>query len=119
MGEFSQADCVSDKLVDGQRIDFGESYLTAIYTPGHTIESFSYAIKNMLFTGDALLIRGSGRTDFQGGDSGESWDSISNKLFEFPDDTLIYPSHDYNGARVSTVLEVKQFNPRLSGKTRR
>ena len=111
--------CADLQLVEGDRIYLGEQRLEVIYTPGHTDTDLSYRTAGSLFTGDVLLIRGSGRTDFQSGDAGLSYDSITQKIFSLPDDTMIYPAHDYNGFGCSTVAEEKQFNPRLgSGRTR-
>ena len=118
MGEFTEAQCVSKKIEDGELITIGSIQLKALYTPGHTNESFSFYTSGMVFTGDVLLIRGSGRTDFQGGDAGKSWDSIQHQLFTLPDNTLVYPGHDYKGWTVSSIAEEKAHNPRLAGKTR-
>jgi len=118
MGEHSEANCVSQNVSDGEMIIIGSVKLKALYTPGHTNESFSFYTQGKIFTGDALLIRGTGRTDFQGGDAGQSWDSIQEKIFSLADDTLIYPGHDYKGWTVSTVAEEKKYNSRLAGKTR-
>ncbi len=118
MGEYTEAQCVSEKIKDGQVIEVGQIRLKALYTPGHTNESFSFYTEDKVFTGDVLLIRSTGRTDFQGGDPGKSWDSINNQLFALADDTLVYPGHDYKGWTVSSIAEEKAFNPRLSGKTR-
>lgn len=122
MGEFTRAECVSEHVHDGQRLDVDGICLRALYTPGHTDESFSFVTENaptrIVFTGDVLLIRGSGRTDFQNGDAGKSWDSITGKLFALPDETLVCPAHDYKGWTVSSIGEEKRFNPRLAGKTR-
>ena len=121
MGMHSQADCVDSKLRDGEALEIGGMELRALYTPGHTDESYSFVLEGrrpwLVFTGDALLIRGTGRTDFQGGDPRRSWDSIVNKLFRLPDDTLVYPGHDYRGWSVSSIGEEKAHNPRLAGKT--
>ena len=121
MGEFTQAECVSDHVSEGEVIDVDGIRLRALYTPGHTNESFSFYLDHpalaAVFTGDVLLIRGSGRTDFQGGDAHRSWESITQKLFSLPDETLVYPAHDYKGWLVSSVFEEKHFNPRLAGKT--
>lgn len=121
MGEFTKAECVSDHVSEGDIVDVDGIRLKAIYTPGHTNESFSFHLQHpamgAVFTGDVLLIRGSGRTDFQGGDPHRSWDSIVNKIFALGDDTLVYPAHDYKGWTVSSVFEEKNFNPRLAGKT--
>ncbi|WP_254073945.1 MBL fold metallo-hydrolase [Burkholderia sp. S171] len=95
--------------------------LKAIYTPGHTDESFSFVLNpakpEAVFSGDVLLIRGSGRTDFQGGNASRSWDSIVNKLFTLPDETALYPAHDYKGSTRSSIGEERRLNPRLAGKT--
>lgn len=121
MGEFTKAECVSDHVSEGDIVDVDGVCLKAIYTPGHTNESFSFHLQHpamdAVFTGDVLLIRGSGRTDFQGGDPHRSWDSIVNKIFRLGDDTLVYPAHDYKGWTVSSVYEEKKFNPRLAGKS--
>lgn len=122
MGQYSRASCVSRKVQDGEILTIGSISLQALYTPGHTNESFSFVLNptqpQAVFTGDALLIRGSGRTDFQGGDAGKSWDSITEKLFALPDDTILYPGHDYKGWTSSSIGEEKRFNPRLAGRTR-
>lgn len=121
MGEYSKAECVSERVREGEVIDVDGIRLKAIYTPGHTDESFSFHLDDprlrAVFTGDVLLIRGTGRTDFQSGDAHQSWDSIVNKLFRLPDETLVYPAHDYKGWTVSTIWEEKHFNPRLAGRT--
>lgn len=121
MGEFTQAECVSDHVSEGDTIDVDGVKLNALYTPGHTDESFSFHLQGQgqdaVFTGDVLLIRGSGRTDFQGGDPAKSYDSIVNKLFTLPDDTIVYPAHDYKGWAASSIYEEKNFNPRLAGKS--
>jgi glyoxylase-like metal-dependent hydrolase (beta-lactamase superfamily II) len=122
MGEFTKAECVSEHVRDGDVIDVDGIKLKAIYTPGHTNESFSFLYEaedqqSRVFTGDVLLIRGTGRTDFQGGNPHESWNSIVNKLFTLPDDTLVCPAHDYKGWTVSSIGEEKHYNPRLAGKT--
>ncbi|PZP63492.1 MAG: Zn-dependent hydrolase [Azospira oryzae] len=122
MGEFTKAECVSQSVREGEVIDVDGIKLGALYTPGHTDESFSFVLRPeapyAVFTGDVLLIRGTGRTDFQNGDPEKSWDSIVNKLFRLPDETLVYPAHDYKGWTVSTIGEEKRFNPRIAGKTR-
>lgn len=122
MGQYSQASCVSQKVQDGEILTVDGIRLQALYTPGHTNESFSFVLSpdepQAVFTGDALLIRGSGRTDFQGGDAGRSWDSITEKLFTLPDDTIVYPGHDYKGWMSSSIGEEKRHNPRLAGRTR-
>ena len=121
MGELSQAHCVSHHVREDEAVRVDGIELKAIYTPGHTDESFSFVLNpsepKAVFTGDVLLIRGSGRTDFQGGDAHRSWDSIVNKLFKLPDTTTLYPAHDYKGWTASSIGEEKHFNPRLAGKT--
>lgn len=121
MGELTRAECVSLHVRDGEMLRVDDLELGAIYTPGHTDESFSFVLNPgepmAVFTGDVLLIRGSGRTDFQGGDAHRSWDSIVNKLFRLPDHTVVYPAHDYNGRTASSIGAEKRFNPRLAGKT--
>jgi len=121
MGELSQAHCVSQHVREDEVVRVDGIELKAIYTPGHTDESFSFVLNpnapRAVFTGDVLLIRGSGRTDFQGGDAHRSWDSIVNKLFKLPDTTTLYPAHDYKGWTASSIGEEKHFNPRLAGKT--
>ncbi len=121
MGEFTKAECVSMQVRDGELLDVDGIRLQALYTPGHTDESFSFVLDprqpQAVFSGDVLLIRSSGRTDFQGGDPHRSWDSIVNKLFKLPDDTTLYPAHDYKGWMSSSIGEEKRHNPRLAGKT--
>lgn len=108
-----------DRLIDeGELIVFGDEVIRAIATPGHTPGSTSYLWRDRLLTGDTLLIGGCGRTDFQRGSAEALYDSITGKLFALPDDTLVYPGHDYRGRRVSTIGEEKATNPRLAGKTR-
>lgn len=106
------------QLKDGDVIAFAQETIKAIATPGHTPGSISYLWRDRLFTGDTLLINGCGRTDFQGGSAIAMYDSIVNKLFTLPEDTLVYPGHDYNGRRVSCIGQEKAINPRLAGKTR-
>lgn len=121
MGQFTKAECVSTQVREDEVIDVDGLKLKALYTPGHTDESFSFVLNPAapegVFTGDVLLIRGSGRTDFQGGDPHKSWDSIVNKLFKLPDDTLVWAGHDYKGWMTSSIGEEKRHNPRLAGKT--
>jgi sulfur dioxygenase len=108
-----------DKLLDdGSVIKFGGQSLRVIATPGHTPGSSCFLCLDRLLTGDTLLIGGCGRTDLQLGDSGALYDSITRRLFTLPDDTLVYPGHDYRGRSVSTIAEEKSTNPRLAGKTR-
>lgn len=123
MGEFTRAECVSEHVHEGDHINVDGIKLKALYTPGHTNESFSFILdgagkrEDAIFTGDALLIRSTGRTDFQGGDPYKSYDSIVQKLFTLDDQTLVYPAHDYNGFTVSSIYEERNFNPRLANKS--
>ncbi|MCH8998584.1 MAG: MBL fold metallo-hydrolase [Proteobacteria bacterium] len=113
MGEQSGVDVVSQRVSDGERIDIEGLSLTALYTPGHTDDSYCFLMDDRVFTGDTLFIRGTGRTDFQHGDSHAGYESIVNKLLTLPDETLVYPGHDYKGDTVSTIGEERAFNPRL------
>lgn len=113
MGEQSGAECVSASFSDGERINVDGLNLRALYTPGHTDDSYSLVGEDRVFTGDALLIRGSGRTDFQNGDPLAAYDSLFNKLLRLPDATRVYPGHDYKGWTVSTIGEERAHNPRL------
>lgn len=106
------------QLADGDEIVVGNEIVRAIATPGHTPGSMSYLWRDRVFTGDTLLIGGCGRTDFQRGDAEALYNSITGRLFALPDDTLVYPGHDYRGRRVSTIAEEKSLNPRLAGKTK-
>lgn len=117
MSEISKAACVSLRLKDGDELTFGNHRLKTIHTPGHTPCSASYLVDGMVFTGDALLIGGCGRTDFQGGSAEQLWDSITKKLFSLPPDTIVYPGHDYKGRKATTIGEEMRTNPRLAGKT--
>jgi glyoxylase-like metal-dependent hydrolase (beta-lactamase superfamily II) len=107
MGEMSKADVVSMRLSDGDKLTIEGIALEAIYTPGHTDDSYSFAMSDRVFTGDTLLIRGTGRTDFQNGDARAQYDSIFNRLMKLPEETLVYPAHDYKGETVSTIGEEK------------
>ena len=113
MGEHTPADAVEIKVKDNELINIDDLKIKSIYTPGHTSESYSFLLDNYLFSGDALLINGTGRTDFQNGSSKDSYHSIFDKLLKLPEDTLLYPGHDYNGKKVSTIGNEKKFNPRL------
>lgn len=113
MGAQSKAECVSARFGDGETIRLDGVTLRAMYTPGHTDESYSLVMADRVFTGDTLLIRGTGRTDFQNGDAHAAYDSIFHKLLRLPDATLVYPAHDYKGWTVSTIGEERRFNPRL------
>ena len=116
MGEHTPADMVEIKVKDNELINVDDLKIRSIYTPGHTSESYSFLLNNYLFSGDALLINGTGRTDFQNGSSKDSYHSIFDKLLKLPEDTLLYPGHDYNGKKVSTIGNEKKFNPRLQVK---
>jgi sulfur dioxygenase len=113
MGEQTQADVVSMRVTEGDRVAIEGLSLDVLYTPGHTDDSYSFLTGGRVFTGDTLLIRGTGRTDFQNGDPRQQYDSIFNKLLKLPDETLVFPAHDYKGDTVSTIGEEKRFNPRL------
>ena len=110
----------ADQLLDNEDIIMlGSEKIKVLYTPGHTNTDISYLINGIVFTGDTLLIRGSGRTDFQSGNAGQAYDSITGKLFTLPDSTVVYPGHDYEGRTMSTIWEEKKYNPRLgNGKSR-
>jgi glyoxylase-like metal-dependent hydrolase (beta-lactamase superfamily II) len=112
------ASAADRQLADGDTIHLGNELITVIATPGHTPGSLSFLWRDRLFTGDALLINGCGRTDFQGGDAGTQYDSITQRLFSLPEETLVYPGHDYQGRRVSCIGQEKAINPRLAGKSR-
>lgn len=105
--------CADLHLDDNQRLKFGEHEIRAIHTPGHTSGCTSYQIGNWLFTGDALLIRGCGRTDFQEGSADKLFHSVRDKLFNLPEETVVYPAHDYKGFSQSTIGDEKRLNPRL------
>ena len=113
MGDKTTADVVAMKVSDDEIIKIDGINLKALYTPGHTSESFSFLMDDRVFTGDALLIKGTGRTDFQNGNPKDSYNSLFGKLLKLPDETLVYPAHDYKGEMVSTIIEEKRFNPRL------
>ena len=113
MGNHTPADTVEIKIKDEETIQLDQLSIKALYTPGHTSDSFSFLMDNYLFSGDTLLINGTGRTDFQNGDAKESYNSIFNRLLKLPDETLLYPAHDYNGEKVSTIGKEKKMNPRL------
>ena len=113
MGEHSKSEVIDIKLKDNEKLKIENIELKAIYTPGHTDCSYSYLMENKVFTGDTLLINGTGRTDFQSGNSYDAYDSLFNKLLKLPDKTLVYPAHDYNKKRYSTIEKEKENNPRL------
>jgi glyoxylase-like metal-dependent hydrolase (beta-lactamase superfamily II)/rhodanese-related sulfurtransferase len=113
MGEQSGVDVVSMRIADGDRLTIEGLALDVMYTPGHTDDSYSFLMGDRVFTGDTLMIRGTGRTDFQNGDPRAQYESIFNRLLRLPDETLVYPAHDYKGDTVSTIGEEKRYNPRL------
>jgi glyoxylase-like metal-dependent hydrolase (beta-lactamase superfamily II)/rhodanese-related sulfurtransferase len=117
MGEQTKADVVSMRLADGDKLTIEGLALDVIYTPGHTDDSYSFVMPDRVFTGDTLLIRGTGRTDFQNGDPRQQYESIFNRLLRLPDATMVFPAHDYKGDTVSTIGEEKAFNPRLQVKS--
>jgi sulfur dioxygenase len=117
MGEHAKVDVVSMRVAEGDTLTIEGVGLDVIYTPGHTDDSYSFVMQDRVFTGDTLLIRGTGRTDFQNGDPRAQYESLFGKLLRLPDDTLVYPAHDYKGDTVSTIGEEKAFNPRLRVKS--
>ena len=116
MGDKTPADSVEIKVGDGEIIKLDQLEIKALHTPGHTSDSFSFMLNNYLFSGDTLLINGTGRTDFQNGSSKDAYNSIFNRLLKLPEETFLYPAHDYKGEKVSTIGKEKKFNPRLQVK---
>ncbi len=117
MGDKTPADIVSIKVKDQENVSIENIKLKAIFTPGHTSESFSFFMQDRVFTGDTLLIGGTGRTDFQNGSPYDSYNSIFNILLKLPDKTKVYPAHDYNGNFFSTIEIERNNNPRLQVKS--
>ena len=117
MGEQSSVDVVSMRIADGDRLGIEGISLDVAYTPGHTDDSYSFIMSDRVFTGDTLLIRGTGRTDFQNGDPRAQYQSIFHRLLRLPDETMVFPAHDYKGDTVSTIGEEKRYNPRLQVKS--
>jgi len=113
MGEQTPADAVELKVKDKEIIKLDQVEIKALYTPGHTSDSYSFLMNNLLFSGDTLLINGTGRTDFQNGNAKDAYHSIFSKLLKLPEETILYPGHDYNGKKMSTIGNEKKFNPRL------
>ena len=113
MGDHTPAESVEIKVKDDEYINLDNLKIRAMYTPGHTSDSYSFLMNNYLFSGDTLLINGTGRTDFQNGNSKDAYNSIFNKLLKLPEETLLYPAHDYKGEKVSTIGKEKKQNPRL------
>jgi sulfur dioxygenase len=117
--EHAHADCADRHIQDGETMQFGDVMVKAIATPGHTDSHMAYLVNSdRVLTGDALFIRGCGRTDFQSGDAGTLYDSVTQHLFTLPDDVLVYPAHDYRGHTVSTIAEEKHWNPRFARRSR-
>jgi sulfur dioxygenase len=112
------ASCANVHAKHGDEVHVGALTFRVLATPGHTDDSVSYLLQDRVFTGDALLVRGTGRTDFQNGDAGQLYDAITQVLFALPDETLVYPGHDYKGRTATSIGEEKRFNPRLAGKDR-
>jgi glyoxylase-like metal-dependent hydrolase (beta-lactamase superfamily II) len=117
MGEHTPADTVEIKVKDNELINIDSLKIKSLYTPGHTSDSYSFLLDNYLFSGDTLLINGTGRTDFQNGSSKDAYNSLFNNLLKLPEETLVYPGHDYNGKFSSTIGNEKKFNPRLQVKS--
>jgi glyoxylase-like metal-dependent hydrolase (beta-lactamase superfamily II)/rhodanese-related sulfurtransferase len=117
MGENAKVDVVSMRVTEGDKLTIEGLSMDVLYTPGHTDDSYSFLTGDRVFTGDTLLIRGTGRTDFQNGSAREQYDSLFNKLLRLPDETMVYPAHDYKGDTVSTIGEEKRYNPRLQVKS--
>ena len=113
MGDHTPADSVEIKVKDDEYINLDNLKIKAMYTPGHTSDSYSFLMDKYLFSGDTLLINGTGRTDFQNGNAKDAYNSIFNRLLKLPDETLLYPAHDYKGEKVSTIGKEKKQNPRL------
>ena len=113
MGDHTPADTVEIKVRDDDYINLDNLKIKAMYTPGHTSDSYCFLMNNYLFSGDTLLINGTGRTDFQNGNAKDSYNSIFNKLLTLPEETFLYPAHDYKGEKVSTIGKEKKHNPRL------
>src|SRR5512146_2638651 len=117
MGENTKADVVSMRLAEGDKLTIEGLSMDVLYTPGHTDDSYSFLMRDRVFTGDTLLIRGTGRTDFQNGDARAQYESIFHRLLRLPDETMVFPAHDYKGDTVSTIGEEKRYNPRLQVKS--
>ena len=113
MGEHTPAESVQIKVKEDEIIKIDGLKIKTIYTPGHTSDSYSFLMNNFIFSGDTLLINGTGRTDFQNGNAKDAYHSIFGKLLKLPEDTILYPGHDYNGKKMSTIGNEKKFNPRL------
>ena len=117
MGEHSASEVIDIRVKDNEKIKIENIELISMHTPGHTDCSYSFLMKDRVFTGDTLLINGTGRTDFQNGNPVEQYHSLFNKILKLPEKTLVYPAHDYNGNQVSSIGEQKKNNPRLQVNT--
>lgn len=117
MGEHAKVDVVSMRVTEGDKLTIEGVSMDVLYTPGHTDDSYSFLMRDRVFTGDTLLIRGTGRTDFQNGSAKAQYESLFGKLLKLPEDTLVYPAHDYKGDTVSTIGEERRYNPRLQVKS--
>ena len=117
MGEHAKVDVVSMRVTEGDKLTIEGVSMDVLYTPGHTDDSYSFLMPDRVFTGDTLLIRGTGRTDFQNGSAQAQYESLFGKLLKLPEDTLVYPAHDYKGDTVSTIGEERRYNPRLQVKS--
>ena len=113
MGEHTKSEVVSLKVKDNEKINIDGIVLQALYTPGHTDDSYCFTMKDRIFTGDTLLINGTGRTDFQNGNSKDAYNSLFKRLLILPEETLVYPAHDYKGNKHSSIGNEKKHNPRL------
>ena len=113
MGDNSKSEVIDLRVKENENVEIDNINLKVMYTPGHTDCSYSFLMEDRIFTGDTLLINGTGRTDFQNGDPYQSYDSIFNKILKLPDNTLVFPAHDYNGKKSSTIQNERENNPRL------
>src|SRR6185369_6144064 len=117
MGDMAKVDVVSMRVTEGDKLTIEGMTLDVLYTPGHTDDSYSFLMNDRVFTGDTLLIRGTGRTDFQNGDARAQYESLFGRLLKLPEETMVFPAHDYKGDTVSTIGEEKKYNPRLQVKS--
>jgi len=117
MGEKSQSEVIDIRVKDNDKVNIENIELITMYTPGHTDCSYSFLMNDRIFTGDTLLINGTGRTDFQNGSARDQYDSLFNKILKLPEKTFVYPAHDYNGKKFSTIKNEKDTNPRLQVKS--
>ena len=113
MGENSKSEVIDLKVKDEETVNIENIELKAIYTPGHTDDSYCFIMKDRIFTGDTLLINGTGRTDFQNGSAHDAYNSLFNRILRLPEETIVYPAHDYNQKLSSTIGDEKKNNPRL------